>query len=168
MSAKTKIVVLHMKELIYTGIFAALGILFIVLMIVMFLPGRKEEPGDASAPDDTQEGISSVSASGSVYIPGIYTTELVLGGQSVEIEVIVEESSIESIRMVDPDESLTTMYPLLEPTFDSICEQIYENQSLDEISYTSDNKYTSLVLMEAIQASLDKASLDASSSEGSF
>lgn len=168
MSAKTKIVVLHMKELIYTGIFAALGILFIVLIIVMFLPGRKEEPGDASAPDDAQEGISSVSASGSVYIPGIYTTELVLGGQSVEIEVIVEESSIESIRMVDPDESLTTMYPLLEPTFDSICEQIYENQSLDEISYTSDNKYTSLVLMEAIQASLDKASLDASSSEGSF
>ena len=168
MSAKTKIVVLHMKELIYTGIFAALGILFIVLIIVMFLPGRKEEPGDASAQDDTQEGISSVSASGSVYIPGIYTTELVLGGQSVEIEVIVEESSIESIRMVDPDESLTTMYPLLEPTFDSICEQIYENQSLDEISYTSDNKYTSLVLMEAIQASLDKASPEASTSADSF
>ncbi|WP_318708478.1 hypothetical protein [Candidatus Acetatifactor stercoripullorum] len=168
MSAKTKIVVLHMKELIYTGIFAALGILFIVLMIVMFLPGRKEEPQDGSAPGGTEEGISSVSASGSVYIPGIYTTELVLGSQSVEIEVIVEESSIESIRMADPDESLTTMYPLLEPTFDSICEQIYENQSLDEISYTSDNKYTSLVLMEAIQASLDKASLDASSSEGSF
>ena len=168
MSAKTKIVVLHMKELIYTGIFAALGILFLVLILVMFLPGKKEDEGSTSAPDDTPEGISSVSASGAVYIPGIYTTELVLGDQSVEIEVIVEESSIESIRMVNPGESLTTMYPLLEPTFASICEQIYEKQSLDEISYTSDNKYTSLVLMEAIQASLDKASFHSSSSTDSF
>ena len=38
MSSKTKIVVLHLKELIYTGIFVVLGILFLILMIVMFLP----------------------------------------------------------------------------------------------------------------------------------
>ena len=38
MSAKTKIVVLHMKELIYTGIFAVLGVMFLVLLIMMFLP----------------------------------------------------------------------------------------------------------------------------------
>ena len=37
MSSKTKIVVLHLKELIYTGIFAVLGILFIILLIIMFL-----------------------------------------------------------------------------------------------------------------------------------
>ena len=35
MSAKTKIVVLRMKELIYTGIFVALGILLIILLIAM-------------------------------------------------------------------------------------------------------------------------------------
>ena len=37
MSAKTKIVVLHMKELIYTAIFAVLGILFIVLLAMMLI-----------------------------------------------------------------------------------------------------------------------------------
>ena len=158
MSAKTKIVVLHMKELIYTGIFAALGILFIVLLIIMFLPGKKEESENVPDAGAADESISSVSASGSVYIPGIYTTELILGGQSVEIEVIVDASSISSIRMVNLSEAVTTMYPLLQPTFDSICEQIYEQQSLEEISYTSDNKYTSLVLLEAIEASLHKAS----------
>ena len=42
MSAKTKIVVLHLKELIYTGIFAVLGILFIILLVIMFLPKDKE------------------------------------------------------------------------------------------------------------------------------
>ncbi len=146
MSAKTKIVVLHMKELIYTGIFAALGILFIILLIMMFLPGKENKtPSDAPV------------ASDSVYIPGIYTTELVLGGQAVDVEVIVEEDFISSIRLVNLSESITTMYPLLEPTFESLCNQVYENQSLEEISYTADSKYTTLVLMEAIESSLNKA-----------
>ena len=40
MGSKTKIVVLHMKEIIYTTIFAALGILLILLLLFMFRPGR--------------------------------------------------------------------------------------------------------------------------------
>nr|WP_330408435.1 hypothetical protein [Roseburia sp. AF42-8] len=43
MSAKTKIVVLHMKELIYTGIFAVLGILLVLLLVYMFSPDKDEE-----------------------------------------------------------------------------------------------------------------------------
>ena len=43
MNSKTKIVVLHVRELIYTGIFAILGILFLILLIIMFLPGNKEK-----------------------------------------------------------------------------------------------------------------------------
>ena len=38
MSSKTKIVVLHMKELIYTGIFLMLGILLLILLVSMFSP----------------------------------------------------------------------------------------------------------------------------------
>ncbi|MBO5158761.1 MAG: hypothetical protein U0M69_00015 [Lachnospiraceae bacterium] len=38
MSSKTKIVVLHMKELIYTGIFILLGIVLILLLVSMFAP----------------------------------------------------------------------------------------------------------------------------------
>lgn len=148
MSAKTKIVVLHMKELIYTGIFAALGILFIILFIFMFLP-------DKSSEDD--QTVSTETASENIYIPGVYTTELVLAGESIDVEVIVDESSITSVRLVNLNEAVTTMYPLLEPTFNSICEQLYESKSLDQITYTSDSKYTSLVLLEAIHNSLNKA-----------
>ena len=36
MGSKTKIIVLHMKEIIYTAVFAALGILLIVLLVIMF------------------------------------------------------------------------------------------------------------------------------------
>ena len=87
MSAKTKIVVLHMKELIYTGIFAALGILFIVLLVIMFLPDK--ENTDVTDRQETTEGDSTATGTSNVYIPGIYTTELVLGGQVVDVEVIV-------------------------------------------------------------------------------
>ena len=43
--SKTKIIVLQMKELVYTGIFVGLGILLIVLLFVMFYP--KNGRGDA-------------------------------------------------------------------------------------------------------------------------
>lgn len=151
MSAKTKIVVLHMKELIYTGIFALLGILFIILLVMMFLPGKKDE-NDVPAEEVTAD-VSSI------YIPGIYTTELILGAQTIDVEVIVDKNTITSIRMVNLNDAVTTMYPLLEPTFDTICGQVYENQSLDQVTYTSESKYTSLVLLEAIQNSLNKATV---------
>lgn len=149
MSAKTKIVVLHMKELIYTGIFAVLGVLFLVLLIMMFLPDKEKE--DISDPEP------EIQETASLYIPGVYTTELVLGSQAIDVEVIVDKDSITSIRMVNLNDAVATMYPLLEPTFDSICEQAIDQQSLENITYTSDSKYTSLVLLEAIQNSLDKA-----------
>lgn len=149
MSAKTKIVVLHMKELIYTAVFVVLGILFVILLIMMFLP-RGEK---VSAPEENAAPTSSAA----LYIPGIYTTELVLGNQTIDIEVIVDKDTITSIRMVNLSDAVTTMYPLLEPAFDSICSQIYELQTPEGVTYSSDSKYTSLVLLEAIQNSLDKA-----------
>ena len=49
MHSKTKIVVLHMKELIYTGIFVLLGILFIVLLVMMFVPDKKQKKVDLNS-----------------------------------------------------------------------------------------------------------------------
>ena len=132
MSAKTKIVVLHMKELIYTAVFVVLGILFVILLIMMFLP-RGEK---VSAPEENAAPTSSAA----LYIPGIYTTELVLGNQTIDIEVIVDKDTITSIRMVNLSDAVTTMYPLLEPAFDSICSQIYELQTPEGVTYSSDSK----------------------------
>lgn len=155
MSSKTKIVVLHMKELIYTGIIVALGILLILLLITIFGPDKNNAggPSSHSKPLVQETGTDALAN----YIPGVYTTQLVLSGEAVDVEVIVEQDSITSIRLNNLNESVTTMYPLLQPTLDSICEQIYETQSLENITYTADSKYTSLVLLEAIQNSLEKA-----------
>ena len=43
MKSKTKIIVLHMKEIVYTIIFAVLGILLILLLILMFHP-KEQSP----------------------------------------------------------------------------------------------------------------------------
>lgn len=159
MSSKTKIVVLHMKEIIYTGIFLFLGILLLIILLLLFLPG-KETSGE-SAPISTEETVvepDTAVTGTSLYIPGVYNTELVLNDQTINVEVIVNQSQITSVSLVNLSETVATMYPLLQPTFDSLVEQIYATQSLEEVTYASESKYTSLVLLEAIQKCLDKAS----------
>lgn len=143
MSAKTRIIVLRMKELIYTGVLIALGLLLIILLIVIFSP----KDTDSGASPDTEPS----------YVPGIYTTSLMLNDRTVDIAVTVDENNINDIRMIHIDEAVTTMFPLLEPAFDDLANQIVRNQSVSDIAYSDDNKYTSLVLLDAIKASLSKA-----------
>lgn len=160
MSSKTKIVVLHMKELIYTGIFIVLGIILLIFLIILFVPGNNEEglPDTSSAPvEETSPSADTSVSSSSLYIPGIYNTDLVLNNQVINVEVIVDESQITSIKLVNLNESITTMYPLLQTTFDSLVSQIYETQSLDNISYSQESKYTSLVILETIRKTVNKA-----------
>ena len=51
------------------------------------------------------------------------------------------------------------MYPLMEPALESIASQIYSSQSTENITYEEDNKYTSMLLLEAIRSALAKASI---------
>lgn len=145
MSSKTKIFVFHMKELIYTGIFIVLGILFIILLTIMFLPDKQEKDAEPVEKE-------------SVYVPGVYSTPLVLKNHTVDVEVIVDAHSIQSITLKNLSDAVTTMYPLIQSSFEDITAQIIEKQSLTDITYSEDTKYTCLVLLDAIQASLNKAS----------
>ena len=151
MSSKTRIVVLHLKELIYTGIFAVLGILFLLLLIIMFLPGKSQTPEGGGEESDR-------------FVPGKYTTSVILGNSSIDVEVVVDANNINSIRLVNLDEAVTTMYPLMEPALNDLAVQICEQQSLEDISYSEDNKYTSQVLLEAISSALEKAEVTPGSS----
>ena len=142
MSAKTRIWVFHMKELIYTAVFIVLGIFLLLLMIFMF-SGSPEQEAAAEVP--------------SRYTAGVYTASMILGGNSVEIAVTVDEDYISSIEFRQLDETVSAMYPLMEPSLESLSEQICASQSLENISYSEDSQYTSLVLLSAIQTALSKA-----------
>ena len=53
------------------------------------------------------------------------------------------------------------MYPLIEPSFDALAEQITQSQSLEGITYSDDTRYTSMLLLNAISQSLEKAAASA-------
>ena len=68
-------------------------------------------------PDNVADvSTGAVADTGNTYIPGIYTTELILGSETVNVEVIVNDHAITSVSLADASEALTTMYPLLETT----------------------------------------------------
>lgn len=142
MSSKTKIVVLRMKEIIYTAIFAGLGILLVLLLLFMFRP-RQDTPASSSQ---------------SLYIPGVYSASLTLGSQEVNVEVAVDANRITAITMVPLSDSVTTMYPLVQPSLQNLTQQICASQSLEHLSYSEDSRYTSQVLIQAIRTALEKAS----------
>lgn len=143
MSSKTKIVVLRMKEIIYTAIFLGLGILLILLLFIMFRPKK-----DVAASSDQI-----------LYIPGVYTASLQLGSQEVNVEVAVDSDRITSITMVPLTDSVATMYPLVQPSLESLTSQICERQSLENLTYPEETRYTSQVLIRAIDTALKKAAV---------
>lgn len=143
MSSKTKIIVLHMKEIIYTAVFAALGIVLIVLLFIMFRP-------DAEQPQKSTK---------QQYTPGIYTSTLTLNNTNLEVEVAVDRNRINSIRFSNLDETVTTMFPLIQPAIEELAEQIYDSQSLDDISLPEDTPYTSQIILDAVRDAVEKAAV---------
>ena len=140
MSAKTKIIVVKAKELIYTALFICLAIVLILLLIFMFAPEEK-----------------NVRTSAGVYTPGVYTSTITLGDTALDVAVSVDENNITSVSLNNLSESVTAMYPLLEPSLDSINEQLDSISSIDELQLDSENKYTGLILQQAIKNALQKA-----------
>ena len=149
--SKPKIVVLHMRELIYTAIFIFLILVLLILLFLMF------RPHDASNTPDTETKTtfsSSADADSVGYQPGVYTASLIRNNHYADIEVT---GQIDSIRLVNLGDSVTTAFPLVEPSLDELSEQICQKQSLDGITCSRENKYTSELLFQAIKNSLAKA-----------
>ncbi len=140
MNSGTKIVIIKSKHLIYTAIIA---LLIIILAIVIIIGLRKNDDTVTSAPV--------------TYSAGIYTSSLVLNGNPVELQITLDKDKIKSIDLVNISESVTTMYPLIEPTLDDIEKQVLRNNSTQNISYSEDAQYTALILLEAIDFTLSKA-----------
>lgn len=142
MSAKTKIVVLHMKEVVYTAIFLILALVLGGILLLMFGPGQREDSETAAR-----------------YQPGVYTASISLNDNTFDVQVCVDADRIKAIELVNLSETTTAMFPLVEPALDSLASQIYSTQSLENIQYSEENKYTSLMLLDAIQSALKKAEL---------
>ena len=141
MSSKNKIVFLLTKVVIYTGIFVVLAVVLAVLLFLMFGKNKNADPASADA----------------IYHAGVYTSPITLNDNTFDVEVTVDENHINSISLVNLSETTTAMYPLVEPALDALSDQIYTSQSTENITYSEENKYTSMLLLEAIDSALEKA-----------
>ena len=143
MSSKTKIIVLHMKEVVYTAIFLLFMVILGIILFFMFGPGKSLVTGS----EDMER-----------YTPGIYRTSVNLNNNNFDVEVTVDSDRIQSISLVNLSESTAAAFPLMKPALDSLATQIYSLQSTDNLQYEEDQKYTSQLLIQSIDSALNKAS----------
>ncbi|MBQ8043980.1 MAG: hypothetical protein IJ272_07535 [Clostridia bacterium] len=142
---KSRLFVFQLKELIYTLIFIILTIILIVVLFNMFSDGKTK-------PKTEEASTYEIS-----YKPGIYSTQIKLNNSPIDVEVALDSTQIKSITLKNLSNSVTTMYPLLEPSVEYIETQLANGTPLDSVKLDDSSKYTQTVLLDAISSSIDKA-----------
>ncbi|MDO5156020.1 MAG: hypothetical protein Q4D51_08640 [Eubacteriales bacterium] len=140
MGTQTKIIVIKSKEIIFTGILIVLGILMIIFIAGMLGKNKNRERKETSR-----------------FIPGVYSSTITLGENTLNVAVTVDADTISGVNIDNLDETVTTMYPLLEPALNEINNQITVVDNIDDITYSKENQYTYIILNQAIKNALEKA-----------
>ena len=135
----TKILVFRLKQIVYTALFVALGVILIILLIFMLTKNKNE-----STP--TFE-----------YIPGVYTSSFLLDNQPVGIELVVDSNHINSISLIDVSDSTKSLYPILETAMENIENQMLLDGAIETLQIQTEYKHTSALLLDAINEALAKA-----------
>ena len=131
------------------------GVAVIVIFVVGGLSVKKES---------SSKVVSTVQVT-NTYVPGIYSRNLLLGKGNVELQITVDKDRISSINLTNVDESITTLYPLLVPTLNELSEIIISQQSIENISYSDESPYTSMLLMQIISETLSLAQVNDENNE---
>ncbi len=205
MNSKPKIIVLRMREIVYTVFLGLLVILLLLCLFLMFSPGQsggggqtgsterqtaqtdetaadtgkqsetlpqiteQREADTAGQPDTAvQTGAAGISgtksaaavSSSMVFTPGVYTVPIFLNDAAADVEVTVDADHINAIRLVNLNEAVETMYPLMTPALENLTSQILQRQTTDGITCPQESRYTSQLLLNAISDALDIAAAD--------
>lgn len=139
--SNTKVFVFRLKEILYTAFFVVLGVVLIILLIFMFT-GRKGK--------DTSQASNE-------FIPGVYTASVTLENRPINVEVTLDKNHINSVKLVDLDPVMQTLYPLLQPAMEDIEAQLVIHGSTELLTINDEYYYTSELLIDAINRAIDKA-----------
>ena len=123
--------------------------------VVRWISAKKE-----SSPNQRNDSNSSspiTTQTSSLYTPGIYTSSISIGDTLVHLELVCDENHINSVRLVNLDEAVATMYPLLHPALEDLELQLSKDIPLEELTITEGSQYTQNLLIEAIENTLTKA-----------
>ena len=148
--SNTKIVVVKLKEVILTAALVLLSIV-VLLFVITAISAKKEAPVDISG-----TGNSTASA---LYHPGVYTSSVTLNDTTIHLELVCDSNHINSVRLVNLDDAVETMYPLLHPALEDLELQLSRDVPLEELTLTEGSQYTQTLLIEAIETTLSKAEI---------
>ncbi|MBO5352341.1 MAG: hypothetical protein J6J42_04900 [Lachnospiraceae bacterium] len=150
--SKTKIVVFKLKELLLTAALVVFGVAILLLVVALVSMEKESTPG--ITPPSAQSDSTETSA---MYYPGVYTSTMELNDTTIHLELVCDSDHINSVRLVNLDEAVETMYPLLNPALEDLELQLSKNIPFEELELTEGSTYTQTLLMEAIERTLEKA-----------
>ena len=137
---KSRFVVLQMKDIIRTGIFALIGLVLLIVLIWAILP----------------RGGATIEDTFGTFVPGVYTSYIVIHNRPITVTVTVDEEAILDIALSDMAESQAVFYPLIQPTMATLTQQVIARQST-EIEAPIETAMTSRILLDAINSALLQA-----------
>ena len=153
--SKPKFVVFKLKELLLTATLVLFAVALIILVISLVAMGKESTPklpGVSEKPGSTE-------TSAPLYYPGVYTTTMEMNDTTIHLELICDENHINSVRLINLDEAVETMYPLLTPALEDLELQLTLNVPVEELKFTEGSTYTQTILVEAIELTLAKAAV---------
>ena len=139
---KTRIILLQMKQIIRTAIFAAIGLALIIFLIWAIIPSGGTAGSDARA-----EGP---------FVPGSYTSYIIIHNRPISVVVTVDEEYIVSIELSEMGETQEVFYPLIRPTMETLSQEIIRYQTTD-INAPLEVSVTSRILLDAVNSALMQA-----------
>ena len=139
----TKIFVLRIKDVMRLAAFAIAGLIILGVLAFLFIPrqGQESPPMEPSA---------------NRYIPGTYTSTIILNDRPVDILVTVTEYEIVSVEMTEMYESQRILFPLFEPMMERVSDDVLFYQRADMVIH-NDFPVTTGILQQAVVAALDQA-----------
>ena len=102
------------------------------------------------------EGKQDTADANKRYQAGIYTKDITLGESTASLEVALDTDHIKSVKIVPLDESITTMYPLMEPAVKSVSNQLAAGVAPEEVELTKESKYTQQIIVDAVEEILEE------------
>lgn len=133
--SKTRFMVIKLKELIKTAIFAIIGAAIIIALIIMIVPGSSDAK----------------------YKSGTYTSNISIGEETASVSLTFSENEITDMAFIPTSESFALFYPLAQTTADEIEAQIMSSQSTDNIQLSYDSQITGEIIVNGAKACIERA-----------
>lgn len=151
---QTKILVLR-KNRLFVGL-----VLLAIAVLLVFLLTRLNGKPSASHSGDGRASVDEYYRTEATYRAGVYTCGISLNDTILSLEIVLDKDHINSMRLINLEESVATMYPLMEPALNALSEQLTGGVAPADVVLSEDTKYTQLLLMEVINQTLAKAAVE--------